>query len=146
MTTLLQVAPPPLKYVGADSFLSWEQFARHGQCPDSPVSMVINYWTTTWRTFMVLCSPRYKVLTHWGWDNMAAIFQTIISNTFSWMITHEFWLKFHWGLFLWGPINNIPALVPMVAWRRPGDKPLSEPMMARLPTHIYVTRPQWVNS
>ena len=32
-----------------------------------------------------------------------------------------------------------------MAWRRPGDKPLSEPMMARLPTHICVSRPQWVN-
>ena len=44
-----------------------------------------------------------------------------------------------------GPINNIPALVQIMAWRRPGDKPLSEAMMARLPTHICVTRPQWVN-
>ena len=44
-----------------------------------------------------------------------------------------------------GPINNIPALVQTMAWRRPGDKPLSEPMMVRLPTHICVTRPQWVN-
>ena len=41
-----------------------------------------------------------------------------------------------------GPINNIPALVQIMAWRRPGDKPLSEPMMVRLPTHIFVTRPQ----
>ena len=31
-----------------------------------------------------------------------------------------------------------------MAWRRPGDKPLSEPMMVSLPTHICVTRPQWV--
>ena len=29
-----------------------------------------------------------------------------------------------------GPINNIPALVEIMAWRRPGDKPLPEPMMA----------------
>ena len=29
------------------------------------------------------------------------------------------------------PINNIPALVQIMAWRRPGDKPLSEPMMLR---------------
>ena len=43
-----------------------------------------------------------------------------------------------------GPINNIPALVQIMAWRRPGDKPLSEPMMVRLSTHIYVTRAQWV--
>ena len=42
-------------------------------------------------------------------------------------------------------INNIPALVQIMAWRRPGDKPLSEPMMVNLPTHICVTRPQWVN-
>ena len=30
-----------------------------------------------------------------------------------------------------GPINNIPALVQMMAWRRTGDKPLSEPMMTQ---------------
>ena len=45
-----------------------------------------------------------------------------------------------------GPINNIPALVQIMAWRRPGDKPLSEPMMVSLPMHICVTSPQWVNS
>ena len=27
-----------------------------------------------------------------------------------------------------GPINNILALVQVMAWRRPGDKPLSEPI------------------
>ena len=43
-----------------------------------------------------------------------------------------------------GPINNISALVQIMAWRRPGDKPLSEPMMVRSTTHICVTRPQWV--
>ena len=43
-----------------------------------------------------------------------------------------------------GPINNIPALVQMMAWRQPGDKPLSEPMLVIGPTHICVTRPQWV--
>ena len=45
-----------------------------------------------------------------------------------------------------GLINNIPALVQIMAWRRPADKPLSEPMMVSLPTHICVTRPQWVKS
>ena len=43
------------------------------------------------------------------------------------------------------PINNIPALVQIMAWRRPGDKPLSKPMLVFVPTHICVTRPQWVN-
>ena len=44
-----------------------------------------------------------------------------------------------------GPINNVPTLVQLMAWRRPGDKPFSEPMMVCLLTHICVTRPQWVN-
>ena len=44
-----------------------------------------------------------------------------------------------------GLINNIPALVLIMAWRRPGDKPLSEPMLVRSLTHICVTRPQWDN-
>ena len=44
------------------------------------------------------------------------------------------------------PINNIPALFQIMARCRLGDKPLSEPMMFSLPTHICVTRPQWVKS
>ena len=43
-----------------------------------------------------------------------------------------------------GMINNIPALVQIMAWRRPGDKPLSELMIVSLLTYICVTRPQWV--
>ena len=39
-------------------------------------------------------------------------------------------------------INNIPAVVQIMAWRRPGDKPLSEPMTVSLLTHKCVTRPQ----
>ena len=39
-----------------------------------------------------------------------------------------------------GPINNIPALVQIMDWRRPGDKPLSEPMMAGF-TDAYMRRP-----
>ena len=43
------------------------------------------------------------------------------------------------------PINNIPALVQIMTWRRSGDKPLSEPMMVSSLRHICATRPQWVN-
>ena len=45
-----------------------------------------------------------------------------------------------------GPINIIPSLVQIMAWCRPGDKPLSETMMPRLLTHICVSRSQWVKS
>ena len=41
-------------------------------------------------------------------------------------------------------INNIPTLVQIMVWRRPGDKPLPEAMMVSLLTHIWVTRPWWV--
>ena len=44
-----------------------------------------------------------------------------------------------------GPISNIRTLVQMMTWRRPGDKPLSGPLMVKLPTHICVIRPEWVN-
>ena len=42
------------------------------------------------------------------------------------------------------PINYIPALDQTMAWRRPGDKPLTESMVVILPTHRCVTRPQCV--
>ena len=43
-----------------------------------------------------------------------------------------------------GPINNIPALVQIMAWCHPDGKPLSEPMMVILQTHICITPPRLV--
>ena len=40
-------------------------------------------------------------------------------------------------------IDNIPSPVQRMAWRRPGDKPLSKSMVSLL-RHLCVTRPQWV--
>ena len=54
-------------------------------------------------------------------------------------------LKFSLKFVPKGPINNIPALVQIMAWCGPGDKPLSEPKLVSLVTHICVTRPQWVS-
>ena len=73
-------------------------------------------------------------------ENVAAIFQTTCWNRLSWMRIYNFLLKKSLVYSL-GAINNIPALVQMMAWRRLGDKPLSEPKIV-----ISVTRPQWVNS
>ena len=67
------------------------------------------------------------------------IFKRIFFNENVW-ISNKISLKF----VRTGPINNIPGLVQIIAWRRLSNKPLSEPMMVRLPTHICVTRPQWV--
>ena len=76
---------------------------------------------------------------------MATIFQMTYQNGFSWMKTYELWLKISRKFVPEGPINNIPVSVQIMAWRRPGDKPLSETMMVILPTHKCITRPQWVN-
>ena len=43
-----------------------------------------------------------------------------------------------------GPSNNFLALVQIMAWCRPGNKPLSEPMIVSLLMHICISRPQWV--
>ena len=45
-----------------------------------------------------------------------------------------------------GLIDNIPALAQIIAWHWPGAKPLSEPTMINLLTHICVTQLQWVNT
>ena len=69
-------------------------------------------------------------------------------DIFKWIFLNEnAWISINISLKFVprGPNNNIPTLGQVMAWRRPGDKPLSEPMMVRLPTHICVTRPQWVN-
>ena len=60
---------------------------------------------------------------------------------------HFSWMKmFKFRIFFKGLINNIPALILIMAWCRSGDRPLCEPMMVILPTHKCVSRPQWVNS
>ena len=55
-------------------------------------------------------------------------------------------IKILLNFVLKGSINKIPTLVHTMAWRRPGDKPLSEPMMLSLLTHICVTQHQWVKT
>ena len=67
------------------------------------------------------------------------IFRCIFLNENVW-ISISISLKF----VLKGSINTIPALVQIMAWRPPGYKPLSEPRMVSLLTHICITRPQWV--
>ena len=75
---------------------------------------------------------------------MATIFQTAFSNAFfneNVWISIKIWLKFVPN----GPINYIPAFVQIMTWRRPGNKPLSEPMMVNLLTYIYMHHSAWVS-
>ena len=48
----------------------------------------------------VMSHEHHDLLTHFPLDKMAAISQTIFSDTFSWMKSFVFWLKFHWSFFL----------------------------------------------
>ena len=59
---------------------------------------------------------------------MVAISQTIYSDAFLWMkicVLIKISLKF----VPKGPIDNNPALVQILAWRRIDDKPLFEPVL-----------------
>ena len=108
------------------------------------------------------------VLTHWPLRDVVVIFKSSISDhrlqintlrsrqngrrfaddTFKRIFLNEnvrISIKISLQFVPKGPINNNPALVQIMAWRRSGDKPLSKPMMLSLLTHICVTRPQWVN-
>ena len=121
----------PLGAVGGQSYDEQRQPTKQGTV-SSPYNMTQLYYTIS-----------HTVLTHWGRENGRPfpddIFKCIFLNEDIW-ISIEFSLKF----VPKGPIDNIPALVQLMAWRRPGDKPLSEPMMVVLSTHICVTQPQWV--
>ena len=85
----------------------------------------------------------------WCWFNTLRPRQNgrrIADDVFKCIFLNEnVWIKISLKFISKVPVNNIPALVRVMAWRRSGDKSLSEPMMVRLPTHICVTRPQWVN-
>ena len=87
----------------------------------------------------------FALLTRWGRARQDGrhfadgVFKCIFLNENVWFL-----LKISLKCVPKDRINSVPALVQIMAWRRAGDKPLSEPMMLRLPTHICVTRPQWV--
>ena len=68
------------------------------------------------------------------------VFKRMFFNAFFFLIS----IRISQSFVPKGPINNIPALVRIMAWRRLDDKPLSEPMVVSLQTLIWVNRPQWV--
>ena len=67
------------------------------------------------------------------------IFKRISSNENVWI------LNFSLTFVSKDSINNIAALARMMAWRWPSGKALFEPMIFSLPTHICVTRSEWIN-
>ena len=96
-----------------------------------------------WFTGMPLCFNRPEWVNTLRWrQNFADDFlKCIFLNENVW-VSLKISLKFVPNV----RIYNITALVQIMDWRRPGYKPLSEPIMVSLPTHICVARPQWVNT
>ena len=70
---------------------------------------------------------------------MAAIFQAIFSNAFSCIKMYKFQIKISLKFVPKVPINNIPAMVQIMAWHWLGDKSLSELMMVCEQMHIYTS-------
>ena len=62
-----------------------------------------------------------------GWQFSDDPFICILLNKNAWIISISISLKF----VPRGPITDILALDQIIAWPRPGDKQLSEPMMVR---------------
>ena len=83
-------------------------------------------------------------LRHWGREKIGRhspddIFKCISLNENIWILI-KMSLKFVPKV----PTSSNPALVQIMASRRLGAKPYSEPMLVTLLKHIYVTRPHWV--
>ena len=85
--------------------------------------------------------------THLPLDKMmTAISRTTFANEFSWMKNFEFWLRFRWNLFLMVQLKITQHWFRfLMAWRRIGDKPLSEPMLTWLTDACMRHWRRWVN-
>ena len=67
------------------------------------------------------------------------------SNAFSWKKIYEFQLRFNFFRSLCLRVQLLTFRHRLRQWLGAGDRPLSGPMLVSLPTHICITRLQWVN-
>ena len=102
------------RYIVTSSLIGW------AHTPNDPCCAYL--WASTISTLRPRQNGRYVT------DNIS---KCIILNENVWIslnislkFVHEVWM------------NNIPVLVQIMAWRWPGDKPLSEPMVVKLLTHL----------
>ena len=117
--------PTVLRHFNTETEMSFWRNFRHGagtsenfRSSSSPWHNAVHPWYIAQSLMFNTLGPRQDG------RHLANIFKRIFLNDFfqkSIAISLKFIPK--------GPIENIPALVQITAWRRPGDKPLSEPMM-----------------
>ena len=96
-------------------------------------------WHTSWLLILLIWHITWTHCEYKMTDFLTDIFKCIFLNENVW-ISINISLTF----VLTSQINNIPALVQIMAWHRPGNKPLSEPMMFSLLMHVCITWTQWV--
>ena len=77
---------------------------------------------------------------------MAAVSQTTFSNAFSWMKMYQFWLKFHWSMFLRIQLTIFQYWFRWWLCAEQATRHYLNQWCPRLPRHICVTQPQWVNT
>ena len=105
-----------------------------------PGTLSLGQVTVNWRSGML--SFHIQVISlrlRWDRRHLADIFKCIFLNE-KILISIKLSLKFIRN----GPINNIPALVQIMAWRRPGDNPLSEPM-AHMSHSASMSSRDWIH-
>ena len=71
-----------------------------------------------------------EYLTHLPLDKIAAISQMTVSNAIPWK-AYSILIEISLTFVLYGSIDNKPVLVKIMAWRRTGNRPLSEPMLTQ---------------
>ena len=109
-------------------------------------------WRTSPKTRMWVVCPSGTSQWHHMPVNILSLRQDgrhLPDDIFTWPFLNEnvyISIKISLKFVLIGPINNIPSKVQIMAWRLPGTKPLTEPMMVSLLAHICVTRLQWVKT
>ena len=138
------------------SMNKWKRpFLLHVGCIYASIRSLVS--VVVWSTFLLrlgwaiekqpLWRCNYLSMPYYQWRidtlkprRIAPILQTTFAIAF---LESNVWISFEISLkfVLKARINHIPALVQIMAWRRPGDKPLSGPMMVSLLTHRCVTRP-----
>ena len=81
---------------------SWFYFRRSSQPMknNNPTYVVCFLGKSSIRPFFNLVAHSVTHLGYWGRNKMDTISQTTFWSAFSWMKMFEFWLKFHWSLFL----------------------------------------------
>ena len=100
-----------------------------GSCFDMfvPLKYIFDSWCSGYVSLITTLRLRQN-----GWLLADDTFKYIFFNENRWIS-----IKISLNFVSKHPFNNIPALVQIMAWRRPGDKPLSEPMMVSLLMYIH---------